>query len=331
METSKVTTSAVHMPASQVGGRDSTAFDAMQIGLGAGGLAILLGAAALTKRAAQTWKQRRATDALRAQEQLQAAVCSAVAARMEEFQQALPKAPPVPEQPEQPEPAPQAEADSAQARQQGVDVATQQTCSPDVPVLSEIVTPAVDSRKSDPKYIAARRLLDALHTAERDVEPFLQFVATDNGAIDQGKHDSARDIIISWHQAVQRSRNALQEVFSRNNLLDDLPSTPAPRNMGEALERLYHHAAFFTSMLTVQQRHKSPILTWSKQLPGAVLQLYWHAHTHALSADMQANPLPLLPEGPAPGRVPVKTAPATDSRDYQDLLKRAIGGGNVAG
>ena len=335
MENSKANTTAVQLLAPPVSrGKDDHAFDLTQIGIGGLGFAILYGAIALGRRAAVDRKKKRADEALLAEGRMQDAVRNAVAAQLDllKMADATPAAPTANTEPgvlhiNNEGTAAQAEHPAAPHVPVPTDPEQQ-----DIPVVSDViepvVEPVVDPRKTDPKYVAARRLLDALHAAERDVEPFLEMIKNANLPDDHDKHDAALRVIGSWHQCVQRTRNSLQEAFVRAQLHDELPSTPAPENLSDALARLYQHAAFFTSLLTVQQKPKSPILAWSKQLPGAVLQLYWHAQTHLVAKDIQAHPLPQLPEGTPVGRAPA--APPPDNGDFQHLLKKAIGGSHGA-
>ncbi len=331
MENSKANTTAVQLQAPPVsGGKDGHAFDLTQIGIGGLGFAVLYGAIALARRAAVDRKKKRADEALLAEERMQDAVRNAVAAQLDVLKKAD-AAPATPTASTEPGASPistegtTAEAEHPAAPHVALPTDHEQL---DIPVVSEVIAPVADPRKTDPKYLAARRLLDALHAAERDVEPFLEMIKTANLPDDHDKHDAALRVIGSWHQCVQRTRNSLQEAFVRAQLHDELPSTPAPESLNDALARLYQHAAFFTSVLTVQQKPKSPILAWSKQLPGAVLQLYWHAQTHLVAKDIQAHPLPQLPEGTQAGRAP--PAPPPDNGDFQHLLKKAIGGSHGA-
>ncbi|CAN7750056.1 hypothetical protein LJR269_006595 [Duganella sp. LjRoot269] len=331
MENSKANTTAVQLQAPPVSrGKDDHAFDLTQIGIGGLGFAILYGAIALARRAAVDRKKKRADEALLAEERMQDAVRNAVAAQLDVLKKAdaTPATPTASTEPtfshiNNEGSAAQAEPPAAPHLPVPTDPE-----QPAIPVVSDViepvVEPVVDPRRTDPKYLAARRLLDALHAAERDVEPFLEMIKTANLPDDHDKHDAALRVIGAWHQCVQRTRNSLQEAFVRAQLHDELPSTPAPESLSDALARLYQHAAFFTSLLTVQQKPKSPILAWSKQLPGAVLQLYWHAQTHLVAKDIQAHPLPQLPEGTTAGRAPA--APPPDNGDFQHLLKKAIGG-----
>lgn len=338
MENPKANTTALQLqPLSVPGSQDGHAFDLAQMGIGAAGLALLYGGYVLVRRASIEQRRKRAEAAQQAEERLLHVVRDAVSAELEMHKKAD-----VTAQPEAAPPALSATPAADSAAEQPTQVAAQnahqplkpepktapiQEEQPTIPVVTEVIAPPADRRKSDPKYIAARRLLDALHKAERDVEPFLDMINRAQAPDAQDKHASANRVIISWHQCIQRTRNSLQEAFARHQLLDELPSTSAPDNLSDALTRLYQHAAFFTSLLTVQQKPKSPILTLSKQLPGAVLQLYWHAQTHVLAKDMQANPMPMLPEIPSSSRSP---AAPPDNGDYQFFLNKAMGGVHVA-
>lgn len=335
MENSTANTTAVLLQAPPVsGGKDVHAFDLTQIGMGGLGFAVLYGAIALARRAAVDRRKKRVDETLLAEERMQDAVRNAVAAQLDVLKRAdaAPAAPTASTEPT-----------VSLINHAGTTAQAERPAAPhvpdptgpdqqDIPVVSEVIEPAVapvvDPRRTDPKYLAARRLLDALHAAERDVEPFLEMIKTANLPDDHDKHDAALRVIGSWHQCVQRARNSLQEAFVRAELHDELPSTPAPENLSDALARLYQHAAFLTSLLTVQRKPKSPVLAWSKQLPGAVLQLYWHAQTHIVAKDIQAHPLPQLPEGTQTGRTPA--APPPDNSDFQHLLKKAIGGSHGA-
>lgn len=314
-------------------GVSGTNYDVKQIGIGAGGLAVALLFCVMLHRLLAGLRKNRAERDLLAASRLQEAIEAALAAREAATQ-------------------PQTSATSATIADPGTtskiapgmsderdprEPSLEQQVEPaaiepeeDPPVLREVLSVPQDPRKSDPKYLAARRLLDALHHAERDVEPFLKMVESPNSILDSDKCATARQVLVSWHEAVQRSRNALQEIFSRNQLLDELPSSPPAADIGGALSRLYHHAAFFTAMLTVQNKTKSPILSLSKQLPAAAMQLYWNSQTQMMATELQSNPLPNLPEASPSGRPPTPATPTPDNGDFQALLKLAIGGGHAA-
>lgn len=180
----------------------------------------------------------------------------------------------------------------------------------------------------DPRFAAACRLLDALHRAERDVDPFLGHVS--NAVAADPKSVARRHVLISWHEAIRKARNDLCEIFAKHGWEHHSPVTVAPRSAGEAMQRLMDHAALFSTLLQAQNKESSAIYHWSKILPGAALQLYWSSQTLSYAKELKDQPMPSVSYAPGPDMVAAQPAPPAPSPRTQpkdqtnDFYARAV-------
>lgn len=157
---------------------------------------------------------------------------------------------------------------------------------------------AIAAMQADPQFTAARRLLDALHRAERDVEPFFAMIG-DTGR-DEATSPSPRQILASWHESILRARNELAESLINQGWQADLPACEPATNLGEAMRRLVDHAVFFSALLLVQKKQDTAIFHWSRLLSGAVLHLFWRHQTARFVSDLERIPMAPVPDIPAP-------------------------------
>lgn len=187
------------------------------------------------------------------------------------------------------------------------------------------VARAHEQSKADPRIEAAHRLFDLLHRAERDVEPFLQLL--DEAAPHDATTNASREVVASWHESMLSTRNRLSEALARHNAPVDMPVVEPALDLPGAMSRLIDHAARMSALMVAQQQENSAILHWSRQLPGALIQLFWRAQTARYTSSLPQ--LPQVPDAPAPGAV-VPAAPAAAARParVQDkAIQQALRGG----
>jgi hypothetical protein len=180
-------------------------------------------------------------------------------------------------------------------------------------------------KKADPRVEAARALFDTLHRAERDVEPFLRLL--DEVAPADATTNASRQVVASWHESILNSRNRLSEALARYQVSFDMHVVePAPDLQG-AMSRLIDHAARMSALMVTQSQENSAILHWSRQLPGALVQLFWRAQTARYSSTLPQ--LPRVPDAPAPstGGTPVPAPAARPARVQDKAIQQALRGG----
>lgn len=182
--------------------------------------------------------------------------------------------------------------------------------------------------KADSRIEAARRLFDLLHRAERDVEPFLQLL--DEAAPRDATTNASREVVASWHESMLSTRNRLSEALARHNAHIDMPVVEPALDLASAMSRLIDHAARMSALMVAQQQDSSAILHWSRQLPGALIQLFWRAQTARYTSSLPQ--LPKVPDSPAPGAVapaaPAAPVAATRPARVQDkAIQQALRGG----
>lgn len=172
----------------------------------------------------------------------------------------------------------------------------------------------------DPGLAAARRLLDALHKAESDVAPFLSLMG-------EQLHDTSLashvETVQHWHQAIVEGRNSVMEKFQKHGWPIELVANKPALVMGEATERLWNHASFFSSLLLLQGKQDSAIFHWARQLPTAVMHLYWKRQTTTQLEVLQEDPngMPLLECSRAP--VTLADANAKPEDFFENAVRQA--------
>lgn len=179
--------------------------------------------------------------------------------------------------------------------------------------------------KLDPRIEAAHRLFDLLHRAERDVEPFLRLL--DEAAPHDATTSASRQVVASWHESMLGTRNRLSEALARHNAPVDMPVVEPAPDLPAAMSRLIDHAARMSALMVAQQQENSTILHWSRQLPGALIQLFWRAQTARYTSTLPQ--LPKVPDTPAPGST-TPAAPAAvvrTARVRDKAIQQALRGG----
>lgn len=156
-----------------------------------------------------------------------------------------------------------------------------------------------NEKKLDPRLEAAQRLLDLLHRAERDVEPFFRLLGDESG--DDPLSKAPRSVVVAWHEAILNTRNRLSEALQNNNMSFELQAVDSANDLPTAVSRLIDHAARMSSLMSTQQQADSAIQHWSLQLPNAVIRLFWHAQTAIYSSTL--TKLPRVPDIQAPAAV----------------------------
>lgn len=159
--------------------------------------------------------------------------------------------------------------------------------------------PNSNEKKLDPRLEAAQRLLDLLHRAERDVEPFFRLLGDESG--DDPLSKAPRSVVVAWHEAILNTRNRLSEALQHNNMPFELQAVDSANDLPTAVSRLIDHAARMSSLMSTQQQPDSAIQHWSLQLPNAVIRLFWHTQTAMYSSTL--TKLPRVPDIPAPAAV----------------------------
>lgn len=177
--------------------------------------------------------------------------------------------------------------------------------------------------RADPSFDAARTLLDSLDRAEHDVEPFFQFIGA--SGIASGQHH--RQVVEEWHRHVRAVRNNLAEALQRANMQIDLPVFEEPATLSEAMMRLVDHAAFLNALLSEQAIGEPALANLSRQLPGAVISLFWGPQSENYTSLIKTMPLPMLarPAAPTMPTPPQKHATSAESQAFHSkMIKRAI-------
>lgn len=184
-----------------------------------------------------------------------------------------------------------------------------------------------EQRSADPRIEAAHRLFDLLHRAERDVEPFLRML--DNSAPVDASTSAPRHIVASWHESMLSTRNRLAEALTRHNVSIDMQVVEPASDLTSAMSRLIDHAARMSALMVSQQQEESTILHWSRQLPGALIQLFWRAQTARYASTMPK--LPKVPDAPAPsalrGSAPVPAQVERPVRTHDKAIQQALRAG----
>lgn len=180
-------------------------------------------------------------------------------------------------------------------------------------------------RKADPRVKAARALFDLLHRAERDVEPFLRLL--DEVAPVDATTNASRQVVTSWHEAILNSRNHLSEALARYQVSVDMHVVEPAADLQSAMSRLIDHAARMSALMVAQSQENSAILHWSRQLPGALVQLFWRAQTARYTSTLPQ--LPKVPDAPAPGIgvTPAQVPPTRPTRTQDRAIQQALRGG----
>lgn len=180
-------------------------------------------------------------------------------------------------------------------------------------------------KKPDPRVEAARALFDTLHRAERDVEPFLRLL--DEVTPADATTNASRQVVASWHESILNSRNRLSEALARYQVSFDMHVVEPAADLQGAMSRLIDHAARMSALMVTQSQENSAILHWSRQLPGALVQLFWRAQTARYSSTLPQ--LPRVPDAPAPGTgvAPVQAPAARPARVQDKAIQQALRGG----
>ena len=202
----------------------------------------------------------------------------------------------------------QREAEAAAARAAANELAAREEL--DRTLAEASVAAANEQARSNlPAHIEeAHRLFDMLHHAERDVEPFLRLL--DEAAPRDASTNGSREIVAAWHEAMLSTRNRLSEALAQHNAALEMHVVEPAKDLQSALSRLIDHAARMSALMVNQQQEESAILHWSRQLPGALVQLFWRAQTTCYTSSLPQ--LPHVPDAPAPGLpAPAPLAPST--------------------
>lgn len=258
-------------------------------GAGAAGVS-LLALALLRRRDRKEAQKQRAADDLRTQQYVRAEV-----QRVHEKEQVQASA--------SARAVEKMESDNAsQAVTQAAATVGEQAAEPQQHQLPAELPPVDEhaGKHVDPTIEAAHRLLDLLHHAERDVEPFLCLL--DTTVPKDASSAEARSVVASWHDSMLTTRNRLSEVLAEYNAVVDLRPVEPAADLQGAMSRLIDHAARMNALMMAQQQQDSAILHWSRLLPGALVQLFWRAQTVKYSSTM--TQLPRVPDAPAPAPAP---------------------------
>ncbi|WP_027866367.1 hypothetical protein [Massilia alkalitolerans] len=190
----------------------------------------------------------------------------------------------------------QREAEAAAARAAADEIAAREEF--DRTLTQASVAAANEQARSNlpPHIDEAHRLFDMLHQAERDVEPFLRLL--DEAAPRDSTTLASRAIVAAWHNAMLSTRNRLSEVLVQHNAAVEMRVVEPAKDLQNALSRLIDHAARMSALMVNQKQEESAILHYSRQLPGALVQLFWRAQTSCYTSSLPQ--LPLVPDAPVP-------------------------------
>jgi len=188
----------------------------------------------------------------------------------------------------------QREAEAAAAREAANEIAAREELERSLTEAS-VAAANEQARSNLPPHIEeAHRLFDMLHHAERDVEPFLRLL--DEAAPRDSTTLASRAIVAAWHDAMLSTRNRLSEVLAQHNAAVEMHVVEPAKDLQSALSRLIDHAARMSALMVNQQQEDSTILHWSRQLPGALVQLFWRAQTTCYTSSLPQ--LPRVPDAP---------------------------------
>lgn len=186
--------------------------------------------------------------------------------------------------------------------------------SAEAPVVTPLPEPEA-SPPENPQLQSARRLLDAMNAAERDVAPFLQLL---NGA---DVHAEQVEVIQRWRESLVQSRDSLLRTFAENAWPVEFIAYDPPRTISEANTRLMNHAAFFCSLLLLQKKQDSSLFFWSRQVPLACMHLWWIGQTRNDIKRLESIAMPLLEVGKAP--LTMKDASSNPDEFYSTVVRQA--------
>lgn len=173
----------------------------------------------------------------------------------------------------------------------------------------------------DPIYASGKRLLDALYQAEADVDAFIRYIGN---TTEQDSATKPMHIIESWRETILDGSKGLLELFESKGWTIEISAVVQAHSIGQAAERIMNHAAFFTSILYLQEKQDSGIFHWSRLIPNAVATVHWVNQTTLYMTRFKEKPIlqislsksiPALPQEPAAQ----DTAPSRD-----DFLSRAV-------
>ncbi|MGX9221750.1 hypothetical protein ACWV27_25635 (plasmid) [Massilia varians] len=190
----------------------------------------------------------------------------------------------------------QREAEAAAARAAADEIAAREEF--DRTLTQASVAAANEQARSNlpPHIDEAHRLFDMLHQAERDVEPFLRLL--DEAAPRDSTTLASRAIVAAWHDAMLSTRNRLSEALAQHNAAVEMRVVEPAKDLQNALSRLIDHAARMSALMVNQKQEESAILHYSRQLPGALVQLFWRAQTSCYTSSLPQ--LPRVPDAPVP-------------------------------
>jgi hypothetical protein len=152
-------------------------------------------------------------------------------------------------------------------------------------------------RSKDQLLNSARTLLDAMHKATLDVEPFMNYMGDTPKSEAFSGHLA---VLKNWYDAVKTARNNFVDTFKKNNWQVELMPIEPSLSMTESMGRLMEHASFFCTILQLQGKTGSAVYHWSRMLPGALVHMYWTNQTASTAKSLEGKPMVDLPVDKAP-------------------------------
>ena len=167
----------------------------------------------------------------------------------------------------------------------------------------------------DPREASSRSLLETIHSTECDLDWIIEHASQTPGYL---KLSESITSIESWRNSLRDARSAMLEEFEKRNWDTTLSKVESPESVENAFTRLVNSAAFFCSLLHLQNKSNSMMYYWSKQIPHSLLKVFWSIQTSSAVAKLNQSPLIEISAGKPP------TFAVDLIQESESLFKNAI-------
>lgn len=167
----------------------------------------------------------------------------------------------------------------------------------------------------DPREASSRSLLETIHSTECDLDWIIEHASQTPGYL---KLSESITSIESWRNSLRDARSAMLEEFEKRNWDTTLSKVESPESVEYAFTRLVNSAAFFCSLLHLQNKSNSMMYYWSKQIPHSLLKVFWSIQTSSAVAKLNQSPLIEISAGKPP------TFAVDLIQESESLFKNAI-------
>lgn len=164
---------------------------------------------------------------------------------------------------------------------------------------NEAVAQSMPRAQPSPKEVSSRQLLVAIHGAESDIFWIMEHYPE---AEKEGGLAKQFDTIHTWANSLREARSTMLADFEERGWNATLDKVDEPESLNHAFVRLIDHAAFFSTLLFIQNKVDSGMYYWSKQLPTSLLEIIWNKKTSAIFTQLQGRSTLEIAAGRAPSR-----------------------------